>query len=110
MVSRKTGFRKRFVFLPVAQSDTGCESSQWEATELNSSCRLPPQLCWAPLEVVMATDLLRRRWRWGSREGVNFTVAFAFPTTHLMTVKRKLFTGISSEKSFQSTYTRRANA
>ena len=37
-------------------------------------------------------------------------VAFASPTTHLMTVKRKLFAGISSEKSFQSTYTRRANA
>lgn len=40
--------QERFVFLPVAQSDTGCESSQWKAMELNSSCRLPPSFAGLP--------------------------------------------------------------
>ena len=99
MVLRKDWLQERFVFSPVAQSDTGCESSQWRATELNSSSGCLPAFL-GSLEVVMATDLLRRRWRWGSREGINFTKLLLPPPqlTSGLTVKRKLFVGVSSER------------
>lgn len=45
------------------------------------------------LEVVMATDLLRRRWRWGSREGVTSRSCFCLPHNSSHDCKEKTLHG-----------------
>lgn len=95
MVLREDWLQERFVFLPVAQSNTGCESSEWRAMEMNSSFRLLPSFSGLP-GGGHGYWLTKKEMEMGVQGRHQFhEVAFASPTTHLMTVKRNLFAGIS---------------